>query len=196
MSQPTDPSAMPTLEAIRRRRTHRRYTPRPVTREEIETLLDAAVLAPNHKMTEPWRFIVLGPTARGVFAGIRARIKVGPPDGDDEKAAARRAKAISDMLAVPAHIAVLQRLDDDEYRRDEDHAAVWMAVQNMLLAATALGLGTKVGTGRWFGDEELRALLQAREDERVFCLIEVGQPAEDRPVPPRTDVARKTLWLE
>jgi nitroreductase len=69
-------------------------------------------------------------------------------------------------------------------------------VQNMLLAATALGLGTKISTGRWFDDAGLRALLQALDGERVLCMILVGEPAEARPPKPRTPPAGRTTWLD
>ena len=54
-------------EAIAQRRSIKKFQDRPVTREEIEALLDAAVLAPNHHMTQPWRFYVLGPNARRAY---------------------------------------------------------------------------------------------------------------------------------
>jgi len=189
---------MPALEAIARRRTHKHYTAREVTRAEIETLLAAAVLAPNHKLTEPWRFVVPGPESRRTYAGIRTRFKVGTVDAypDVERYEEKRARIIAETLAVPAFIAVVMSLDPDEFRRGEDHAAVWMAVQNMLLAATAIGLGTKIATGRLFDDEELRALCVARPDERVLGVIHVGEPAGDRRLQERTPAAYKTLWLD
>jgi nitroreductase len=197
MSLRIDAPAMSALDAIRQRRTHLRFTERPVGRHELESLLEAAVLAPNHHMTEPWRFVVLGPEARALYAGIRARVKAGPAEADaDDAAAAKRALVVARTLEVPAYMAVLQRLDADDFRREEDRAACWMAVQNMLLAATALGLGTKISTGRWFDDAGLRALLQALDGERVLCMILVGEPAEARPPKPRTPPAGRTTWLD
>ncbi|MBW8770359.1 MAG: nitroreductase family protein, partial [Gemmatimonadetes bacterium] len=55
---------MPLTDLLSRRRSIKRFTDRPVTRDEIQTLLAAAVLVPNHRLTEPWRFYVLGPEAR------------------------------------------------------------------------------------------------------------------------------------
>jgi nitroreductase len=194
---PGAPAAV--LDAIRSRRTHKHFTGREVPRAEIETLLCAAVLAPNHRMTEPWRFAVLGPESKRLYAGIRARVKLGPYDPDTDDAgryAGKRAKAVEQTLEVPAYIAVLMREDPDDFRRGEDHAAVWMGVQNMLLAATALGLATKVATGRVFADDELRALVRAAPDERVLGMVHVGEPAGEREMQPRTPVALKTIWLD
>jgi nitroreductase len=54
-------------EAISARRSIKRFTDRPVTREHIETLLTSAVAAPNHRFTQPWRFYVMGPEARQAY---------------------------------------------------------------------------------------------------------------------------------
>ena len=70
-------------DAISTRRSIKRFTSRPVTREEIETILSAAVAAPNHRLTQPWRFYVLGPEARhayGLVLGGRKAKKIEDPD--------------------------------------------------------------------------------------------------------------------
>lgn len=191
-----DPAPVSALDAITTRRTHKHFTTRPVARAEIEVLLDAAILAPNHKLTEPWRFVVPGPESTRVWAEIRADFKVGlVEEGGEERAAAKRAKLIEETLEVPACIAVLMHQDDDDVRRDEDHAAVWMAVQNMLLAATALGLGSKIATGRVFEGEPARALFGAKKRERVLGVIHVGEPAGERVMKERTPAAKLTTWL-
>ena len=64
---------MDAISAIRRRTSVRRFRPDPVARETVETLLDCAVRAPNHKLTEPWRFAVLTGAARDRLAELRAR---------------------------------------------------------------------------------------------------------------------------
>ena len=69
-------------EAITQRRSIKRYSDRPVSREEVETVLAAAVLAPNHRLTQPWRFYVLGPQARhayGLVLGGRKAKKIEDP---------------------------------------------------------------------------------------------------------------------
>jgi nitroreductase len=188
---------MTVADAIRLRRTHKDFTERAVERSELEAMLDAAVLAPNHRLTEPWRFIVLGPDAGQAVAGIRARVKCGPavPD-EDEEVAARRARIVHRSLAIPAMIAVAMHEDDDATRRDEDYAATFMGIQNMLLVATSLGLGTKISTGPVLEDAELRALLRAGDRERVVALIHVGEPVGQRAQTLRTAAREKTLWLD
>ena len=79
-SSSTAPDA---VSAIHARRSIKRFTDQPVSREQIEHLLEAAVQAPNHRMTEPWRFYVLGPQARRAFGevlGGRKARKVEDPE--------------------------------------------------------------------------------------------------------------------
>ena len=73
---------MQASDAIRERRSIKRFAEQPVTREQIETLLSAATLAPNHRLTQPWRFYVLGPDARyayGLALGNRKARKLEDP---------------------------------------------------------------------------------------------------------------------
>ena len=65
---------MDVFEAIAERRSVKEFTARELEREEIESLLEAVVWAPNHRLTEPWRFYVLGPDARRAYgAALGAR---------------------------------------------------------------------------------------------------------------------------
>ncbi|HEX2168473.1 MAG TPA: nitroreductase family protein, partial [Longimicrobiales bacterium] len=91
---------MKASDAIRQRRSIKKFTGRPVTREDIERMLDAAVLAPNHRMTQPWRFHVLGPEARrayGLVLGDRKARKV----EDADAAALVRDKVAREHEALP-----------------------------------------------------------------------------------------------
>ena len=99
-------------------------------------------------------------------------------------------------MGVPAVIGVTQKLDDDPVRREEDYAAVFMAIENMLLAATALGLGTKVQTGNILDDAAFRGDLGLRDKERLVALIHVGQPADEMPAKKRAPASEKTRWLD
>src|SRR5260370_32200064 len=87
-------------DAIRERRSIKRFTDRPVTKEEIEALLDAATHAPNHRLTQPWRFYVLGPEARqayGFAVGERKARKL----EDTEAPPATRANGAAGHRAPP-----------------------------------------------------------------------------------------------
>lgn len=186
---------MELFQAIQNRRSIKKFTARPVSREEIAELLEAAVLAPNHRMTEPWGFLVLGPEARrayGEVLGGRRAKKVEDP----EAAAAVREKAVREMVAVPSIIVVTTRLDENPEIREEDYAATYMAVQNLLLAATARGLGTHVKSGAVMDDPALRAALGVEEGRRIVALVFLGEPEEVPAAKVRAPASEKTRWLD
>jgi nitroreductase len=185
---------MDVMDAIAARRSVKRFTDRPVSREEIERLLDAAVLAPNHRMTEPWRFYVLGPVSRrryGEVLGGRKARKV----EDAAAAAAVQRKVADENAALPAVIAVAIRQDENPEIREEDYAAAMMAVQNILLAAAELGLGSHIKTGAVMEDSAARAAVGVSPDERIVALINVGETAEPPGAKPRTSARERTVWV-
>jgi nitroreductase len=167
-------------EIIERRRSIKKFTDRAPSREQIEMLLDAAILAPNHRLTRPWRFYVLGPESRyayGLALGERKGRKL--PDAD-------AARSLRDTVAeehrrLPSMIVVAVVQSDNPEVREEDYAAAMMAVQNIALAAVALGLGTHIKTGGVMGDAAARAAVGVGENERIVAIVNVGEPAEPPP---------------
>jgi nitroreductase len=185
---------MDVLEAIAVRRSIKRFTDMVVTRDMIEAVLDTAVLAPNHRMTQPWRFYVLGPGSRrryGEVLGGRKARKV----EDAEAAEAVRRKVADENAALPAVIAVAIRQDENPEIREEDYAAAMMAVQNIALAATAMGLGTHIKTGAVMDDAGARAAVGVSAEERIVALVNLGEPAELPAPKPRTDARERTVWV-
>jgi nitroreductase len=185
---------MHTSDAIRDRRSIRRFTDHAVTREQIETLLDAAVVAPNHKLTQPWRFYVLGPEARyafGLVLGGRKAKKIEDPTA----AQAMRENVAAEHRALPALIVVTVTPSGNPEIAEEDYAATMMAVQNIALAATAIGLGTHIKSGAVMADAAARAAMGVREGERVVAMINFGEPAEVPPPKKREPATAFTTWL-
>jgi nitroreductase len=182
------------IEAIRERRSIRLFTERAPDREQIATLLDAAVCAPNHRRTHPWRFHVLGPEARhayGLALGERRARKLDDPG----KAREARDKTAAEYRAVPCIIAVGMPLNENPEIREEDYAAVMMGIQNICLAALELGLGTHIRTGAIMDDRAARAAAGVPEGERIVALINLGTPAELPPPLERPSVADCSSWL-
>lgn len=181
-------------DAIRDRRSTRRFTDRPVTREEVETLLSAAVLAPNHKLTQPWRFHVLGPEARhgyGLALGARKAKKIEDP------AAARtmRENVANEHRALPAMIAIAVPDTQDAETREEDYAAAMMAIQNLSLTAVSLGLGTHIKTGAIMNDPAARAAAGVGDGYRIVAVVNVGEPSEAAPAKVRQPSSAMTTWM-
>lgn len=186
---------MNVLDAIRQRRSIKRFTERRVTRAEVERVLEAAVLAPNHKLTQPWRFYVLGAEARAAYGrvlGGRKAKKVEDP------AAAQQVveKVEREHAALPAMIVAAMRVDEDPERREEDYAATMMAVQNLALAAVELGLGTHIKTGGVMADPAARAAAGVAADERIVAIVNLGEPAEVPAPKERAPAADRTRWLD
>jgi nitroreductase len=181
-------------DAIRSRRSIKRFTERPVTRDEIETLLAVATLAPNHRLTNPWRFYVLGPDARyayGLALGERKAKKIENP----EAARATRDTVAAEHRALPVMIAVAVVDSDNPEIREEDYAAAMMAVQNIMLAAVELGLGTHLKTGGVMSDAAARAAVGVPENQRIVGIINVGVPAEMPSPKKREEAPSLTTWV-
>jgi nitroreductase len=182
-------------EAIAQRRSVRKFQDRPVTRAEIEVLLSAAVLAPNHHLTQPWRFYVLGPSARrayGLALGERKARKLPDPDA----ANAVREKTAAEYQAFPALIAVAMVLHDNAETREEDYAAVMQGIANIMLTAVDRGLGTHMRTGAVLQDPAARAAVGARDGERLVALLSVGVPAESSAPKARQAASAFTTWVD
>ena len=143
---------MDALEAIRKRRSVRRYTGDPIPREDLEKIVDAGRLAASGNNRQPWDFIVV--TDRGMI--------------DQLKIAARW------MDKAAAIIAVV--MDPSSRWWIEDGSA---AVENMLIASTALGYGSCWLEGYTLPrEEEFKALLDIPEEKRLLTLVPIGVPAE------------------
>jgi nitroreductase len=184
-----------TSDAIAGRRSIKRFTPREVTRDDIEAMLAAATLAPNHKLTNPWRFYVLGPDARAAYGaalGARKAKKIEDP----AKAQQMLETVAAEHRALPGMIAVAVVETENAEQREEDYAAVMMAVQNMMLVAVERGLGTHIKTGAIMADPAARAAAQVRDGERIVAVVNVGEPAEVPGPKPRPSAPSVTTWLE
>jgi len=189
---------MKTFDAIRERRSIKRFSDSPLLREEVEAILAPAVFAPNHRLTEPWSFIVMGPMARRQFGAIRGDRRAAKFE-DPVAAEEVRRKSIAEAEGVPLMIAFTQRLDPNEEVREEDFASVYMAIQNVLLGATAVGIGTHVKTGAILNAPETREVLGVSEGERVVAFVDVGKldPGQEAaPRKARVPAHERTRWLE
>jgi nitroreductase len=180
--------------AIHARRSIKAFTSKPITRDEIERLLDAAAQAPNHRMTQPWRFYVLGPEARRAFGEVLGRRK-GKRVEDPAAASAIVAKIADAHAALPALLVVATVLDENPEVREEDYAATMMAVQNLCLAAHDAGLGTHIKSGGVMDDPAARAAFGVQEGERVVAMVELGEPARVPDPKARRSARELTTWV-
>jgi nitroreductase len=186
---------MKPTDAIATRRSIRKFTDRQPERQHIERLLDAAASAPNHRMTEPWRFYVLGPAARRAYGTALGERKARRME-DAEAGRLVVEKVAREHEALPCMIAVAMVEHENPEIREEDYAAVMMGVQNLALAAVELGLGTHLKSGAVMSDPAARAAAGVADNERIVAIVNVGEPA-DLPEPkPRAPAATLTTWRD
>jgi nitroreductase len=145
-------------EAIRGRRTHKSFAPEPVPRAELEELFDLARFAPNHHLTQPWRFRVLGPEAL-------ARLK--------EAAGTVEAPKLD---RAPTLVVASARLTGAQQQDEEDVCATAAAVYAVLLAAHARGLASYWRTPAVLRTREGREAVGVPDGERVLGLVHLGRP--------------------
>ncbi len=188
---------MDAIAAIKQRVSVRRYGSQPVAREVVEHLLECAVRAPNHKLTQPWRFAVIAGAAKARYAEIRARHRRKRfADPASPEAASAAEKVRREALDTPLHIVALAAVSSDEITREEDYAATMMAVANLMIAAESLGLGTYLKTGGVMQDPDLAELVGMPPNFRVVGLISLGYPAQQELPRHRKPAAELTRWIE
>jgi nitroreductase len=186
---------MNTTEAIQQRRSIKKFADRALSREEIQKLLDAAVLAPNHRLTQPWRFYVLGPDARhayGLALGNRKAKKIEDPDA----ARTMRDNVAAEHRALPGMVVFAVTINENDEIREEDYAAVMMAIENFALAAVESGFGTHLKTGAVMADPAARAAAGVTDDNlRIVGVVNVGVPAEVPAAKNRQPSSALTTWM-
>lgn len=204
---------VPTLEAIRTLLSMRKLKPDPVEEEKVRIILEAAGKAPSGGNSQPWEFIVIMDpsvkkhlrdlTVQGLEVYAKSNLRI-------------QKDAIQDFLQPSnpvtwmaqntdkAPVLILACLNSKRAKRLTDEwawleeqanwASVFPAVQNMLLAARALGLGTAISIFPLFKMTELRDLLKFPDYVKPGILVYVGYPStrftEPRRLPIETFIHR------
>ena len=163
-------------EAIRTRRTHKVYRPDPVPREELDELFELARWAPNHHLTNPWRFRVIGPHAL-------AALKAADPAG-----AAKLDRA-------PTLVACSVAQTDDTDQNEEDIAAGACAVYAIMLAAHARGIASYWRTPAVLRSAAGRAAASIPAGEHVLGLLHLGYADREWQAPDREPPERFVTYL-
>lgn len=167
---------MDVREAIRERRSVLLFDEKPVDRELLDDLIQLSVWAPNHRLTEPWRFHVLDrPALRELGTAVFAEmVEAGllPPDHDQNEHL--------DQLP-PVGVIISQAppgTPGDRLLELEDYAACCCVAHNFMLAAHAEGIGTMWLTGPMAMATTVATRLGLEEGSRVVALLAVGYPRE------------------
>jgi nitroreductase len=166
-------------EAIRTRRTHKAYGPDPVDRQTLQQLLELGRWAPNHHLTNPWRFRVLGPEALE-----RLKEAAGP-------------EAASKLDRAPTLVAVSYvRTPGDPVADEEDLLAAGCAAYAVLLGAHARGLASYWRTPAVLREPAGRAALGIPDDEHAIGLLHLGAARQEQRVPDRAPAEDVVSWLD
>lgn len=208
---------MELYDALLTTRAMRRFTDEPVSDDDIETCLKAAVQGPSGGNIQPYQFVVVTePDLRAKLGAIYLKawnryepaVAAITPPAKDEEAAKRHVRNVraSDELArslgdVPVHILVLMPkismvVTDDEGDMDvgPTYASVYPAVQNLILAARSRGLGTVLTTVYKVYEDEVREVCGIPDRYEVVALLPIGHPRGKWGVAPRRPAASLTSW--
>ncbi len=185
---------MDVFDAIHGRLTISKVKPDALPRDVIEKLLSAGAQAPNHHKVRPWRFVVLTGDGRKKLGDVMAasfldRNPATPPEGLDKTRAL--------PLRAPVVIAVgADKPADTKIIEMENISAASAAVQNILLAAHAQGLGAIWRTGEWARDAKVKEFLGFAADQQIVGFIYVGYP-DVAPEPyVRQGFEDRVIWME
>ena len=167
-------------EAIRGRRTHKAYASEPLDRATLDELFELARWAPNHRLTNPWRFRVVG-------AQTLERLK----EASADPVAAAKLDRAPTLVVVSA-----TQTQDDPVDNEEDLLATAAAAYAVLLAAHARGLAGYWRTPGVLRTDEGRAAVQLPDGERVIGLLHLGHPRQVPRVPERASLQDVMTYLD
>ena len=177
------------FDTIYNQRQITRYRRDPVSKEDIDKIIEAATKAPSGGNTQPWHFIAItdpdliakvGGLYRDLWLGGRGHT---PPPNEPPAYAAARYLA-NHMPEVPAMILVcadhsvgyMDRPQGEPLERGRYASSIWLAVQNLFLAAQALGLGTRITTTHIREEEKIKEWLGIPDHIETVCLTPLGYP--------------------
>lgn len=180
---------------IKERRSVFVYEERPVPASLLAELLDAAVWAPNHYVTEPWRFAIITGKARETMADINRAIAT-QWEADPVRREEKGKQAWGAMMSVPAFVVVIMREDHHPVKREEDFAATCCMVQNFHLLAWEKGLGMAWKTYGLMYDDRFRQAFGILPGEKVVGVLHVGYPAKVSSAKPRTPAAERITMFD
>jgi nitroreductase len=189
---------MDVKEAIRNRRSIGKVKQDIVAKSLIEEILEAGVWAPNHCNTEPWRFWVMTGEGRGLLGRGYAEVAAAEADPTLSEEELSKLKSAQEKKAFRAPVVIAVAVTPSVKSivpEIEEYAAAHAAVQNMLLTAHALGLGTIWRTGAPTYHPKMREAFSLAGKEEMVGFIYIGYPDMEPPKAARVPFAQKTVWV-
>jgi nitroreductase len=168
-------------QAIRTRRTHKAFAATPVDAAVLDELFELASWAPNHHLTSPWRFRVLGERTRERLMDLAESEQPG--------------SAVK-LQRAPTLVAVTAQQSGERAQDREDLLAAAVAAYLVLLGAHARGLAGYWRTVPLLDDPRGRQILGLQPEETPVGLLYLGTPVQEQRVPERAPVADVVTYLE
>ena len=191
-----DTKAINTLMRERRSLYQQQYADTTIDDSIIEEILENANWAPTHKMTEPWRFVVFKGDGRRKLAEFQSQLyrEVTSADGTYKE---DKYQALLTKPMMSSHIISVGMKRDKRKAVPEleEIGAVFCAVENMYLTATAYGLGSYLSTGGITYFEQAKAFFDLGEDDKLLGFFHLGIPNGVWPSGRRNPVSDKVRWI-
>ena len=161
---------------------------------QIGQILDAAGAAPDHGQLNPWRLIIIAPERRHLLGEAFAQAL---SERDAAATEVQKEEARTKAFRGPFLLLVVARLDPalGDTHPQERLISAGCAIQNMLLAAHALGFGAGLSSGRALYSQRLKSLFGLGAHEQPLCFMSVGTVTRRKPAPPRPVKADYTSFL-
>ncbi|WP_044640660.1 nitroreductase family protein [Risungbinella massiliensis] len=182
-------------QLIKERRSVHLFEDRTVSVELIKELLDTATWVPNHRMTQPWRFVIVNGDGRKKIAEIAREINEKKAQ-DPQKAKEIGQTFYDKMMAVPMFVVVLMKEDPSITVREEDYASTSCLIHNFSLLAWEQNLGMVWKTYALMNHPSFREVLGIGLGEKVVGSLHVGYPAKIPTPKPRVSVEELITVVE
>lgn len=187
-------------EAIKERRTVRKFKSDHIPIETLKEILSLSTWAPNHGLREPWRFILYYADGRKKFIDAQVGAYEKSPYAslmkDENEREMLKKKNIEYLMGIPAHLVVLMPEDPRQKQWEEDFAAVGALIQNIQLAAWEKGIGVVWKTNSYIYEPSFYEAIGAKPGEKVVAVLHLGIP-ETIPEPhPRTALEEKLIVVD
>ncbi|MBW9219658.1 nitroreductase [Anoxybacillus sp. ST70] len=178
-------------QLLRDRRSVHIFEDRPVSPELVMELLDTAVWAPNHRLTQPWRFILTYGEGRRKIADAVRTMKENK-EADPLKRKEIGQKFYDKIMSIPMILTVLMREDPNLVVREEDYAATSCVIHNFSLLAWEKGIGMVWETYGWLHDPIFRKAMGIQPGEKAVGNLHIGYPAKIPPARSRIPASQLT----
>lgn len=179
-----DPTELAAVRAVlRRQRAHRSFTDEPVPEEVINDILELATRAPSAQNTQPWQFVIVqDPDRRAEIWELASRLwEMGAKDATDGKVTDTMKSDVEQGVTggfAGAPVSIVVCADTERWPANLMDSSIWPAIQNIMTAATAHGLGSALTTIGTILVDDLRSILQLPETLEPKAVIPIGHPAK------------------